>query len=119
MKIENKSFLIFAVLRVPLFRLSRYASIRTSSGIKGITPVHLAAYHNLEKLIVILPNRNNDPNAKDSEGGTPLSWAIMCGHKATIEILLQRSNVSVSSAALYMAVFQRDQAIIELLLARL
>lgn len=52
-------------------------------------------YLGLAKETLTLLSRKNDPNARDSLGRTPLSWAAENGHQETIKILLADEEVAL------------------------
>jgi len=55
-----------------------------------MTGVHLAAYFGLKEVMIALLENRHDPDLKDTYGQTPLSWAIENGHKAVMELLLEK-----------------------------
>jgi ankyrin repeat protein len=64
---------------------------------KNVTGIHLAAYFGLSDMIPMLINRGCDPDAKDSVGLTPLSWAARDGHETAVELLLATNRVDPDS----------------------
>lgn len=53
----------------------------------GWTPLHYAAYKNLPHVARVLLERGADPNAKQSDGKTPLEMAKEKGHAEVVELL--------------------------------
>ena len=64
---------------------------------KQVTAIHLAAYFGLEEVIMELLNGGHLPDLKDSNGCTPLSWAVEYGHEAVVKLLVERDDVEVNS----------------------
>ncbi|KAF5654587.1 ankyrin repeat [Fusarium sp. NRRL 25303] len=48
-------------------------------------------------IMLLLANGRVDPNAKDSRGWTPLFYAAMYGHEATVDMLLAQEDVDVNA----------------------
>jgi ankyrin repeat protein len=53
-----------------------------------MTGAHLAAFFGLEKSMTVLLSRQHDPNSKDINNWTPLSWAAHKGHEAVVKLLV-------------------------------
>jgi hypothetical protein len=64
---------------------------------RKITGLHLAAYFGLRDVMVDLLTKGQDPNLKDSNGQTPLSWASANGHEAVVKLLLATKDVDPDS----------------------
>ncbi len=65
--------------------------------LRKIIGVHLAAYFGLGEAITALLKNGNDPNVKDSNGRTPLSWTAINGHEAVMKLLLATDGVDPDS----------------------
>jgi len=68
---------------------------------RQITGVHIAAYFGLWKSINALIEHGHDPNLKDTDGRTPLSWAAGNGHEGVVKQLLAKNGVDVDSKDKY------------------
>jgi ankyrin repeat protein len=55
-----------------------------------MTGVHLAAYFGLGDIVTGLLKIGYDPDVKDSDGRTPLSWAAEHGCEAVVKLLLEK-----------------------------
>ena len=51
---------------------------------------HLVAYFGLREVMIALLKNGHDPNFKDTNGQTPLSWAAENGHEAVVKLLLEK-----------------------------
>jgi ankyrin repeat protein len=58
--------------------------------------LHLAAASGHESILDYLLNMGSDPNAKDSDGSTPLFKAIENGHLEAVKALLSNSRVEIN-----------------------
>ncbi|KAI0147300.1 hypothetical protein GGR57DRAFT_258771 [Xylariaceae sp. FL1272] len=63
---------------------------------KQMTGLHLAAYFGLDHTIEIIITDNN-ADARDSGGQTPLSWAAERGHEAVVKLLLATGKVDADA----------------------
>ncbi|KAL9118356.1 MAG: hypothetical protein Q9187_005101 [Circinaria calcarea] len=66
-----------------------------------ITAMHLAAYFGLKEVIIELLKGGHLPDPKDSDDGTPLSWAVKYGREAVVKLLVGRDDVEVNSEDKY------------------
>lgn len=89
-----------------------------------IRGVHLAAYFGLVKSMTALLKKGHHPDSKVSSGSwTPLSWAVVNGHEAMVELLLATAGVNVNlkdslgETPLSCAIRYRQEAVAKLLLA--
>lgn len=90
-----------------------------------MTGLHLAAYFGLDEAVRHLIVKQN-PDMKDSNDRTPLSYAAENGHEAVVKLLLGTDGVDPSSVAhellgvtpLYFAAGKGHEAIVRLLLAQ-
>jgi ankyrin repeat protein len=57
---------------------------------RQMTGVHLAAYFGLTGVIMTLLKNRHNPDVKDTNGQTPLSWAAENGHEAVVKLLLEK-----------------------------
>ena len=57
---------------------------------RQIKGVHLAAYFGLRDTMTALLKNKYEPDSKDSDGQTPLSWAAGKGHEAVVKLLWRR-----------------------------
>ncbi|KFY39666.1 hypothetical protein V495_05813 [Pseudogymnoascus sp. VKM F-4514 (FW-929)] len=69
---------------------------------KCLTGIHVTAYFGVKYLLQELMYSDENKNclhidARDSKGRTPLSWAAMKGHTATVEWLVEQDNVVADS----------------------
>ncbi|KAG4257759.1 hypothetical protein FPRO04_10010 [Fusarium proliferatum] len=48
-------------------------------------------------IMLLLANGRVDPNAKDSRGWTPLFYAVIYGHEATVDMLLAQEDIDVNA----------------------
>jgi hypothetical protein len=60
-----------------------------------MTGVHLAAYFGLAEVTTALLKNGHDPDSKDSNSRTPLSWAAGNGHEAVVKLLLEKGAIMV------------------------
>jgi ankyrin repeat protein len=58
--------------------------------LEQVTGVHLAAFFELNEVILALLRNGHHPDSKDSSGQTPLSWAAENGHEAVVRLLLEK-----------------------------
>jgi len=56
----------------------------------GNTPLHFAAYNNMEAIAAELIQRGADVNAVNKSGNTPLHDAITAGNQSIVRMLLER-----------------------------
>ncbi|KAI9856495.1 MAG: hypothetical protein M1813_008873 [Trichoglossum hirsutum] len=88
-----------------------------------VTGLHLAARFGLQGLLPGLLEGNEYADSKDSNGRTPLSYAVESGHKAVVELLLENA-VDVDSrdsrgwTPLSWAIMNRHEAVVKLLLQK-
>ena len=85
-----------------------------------ITGMHTAAYFGVGNSVGLLL-KNNRPDAKDSDGRTPLISAAMRGHEAVVQLLLEKgANIELKdrsdSTPLALAVSKGSVAAVQLLL---
>jgi hypothetical protein len=66
-----------------------------------MTGVHIAAYFGLREAIAALVKIGHDPDSKDSNARTPLSWAAENGHEAVMRLLLDKGADMESKDAEY------------------
>jgi ankyrin repeat protein len=59
--------------------------------------VHVVAYFGLREAMITLFENGYDPDARDTYGGTPLSWAAGNGHEAVVKLLLSKVGVDPDS----------------------
>ena len=85
--------------------------------------VHYAAYFGLKDILrLLLVKPKVDPDTKDSDGRTPLSWAAENGHEAAVKLLLETGKVDVDSKDQYnftplsVAAENGHEAVVKLLL---
>jgi len=64
---------------------------------RQITGAHLAAYFGLSETMIALLKNGHNPDAKDTFGRTPLSWAAEKGHGAVAKLLLDKEGVDPDS----------------------
>jgi hypothetical protein len=64
---------------------------------KGFSGVHLCAFFGLHQIMCSLFGNGAEPDSRDSNGRTPLSWAAEQGHEKVVKLLLGREDVSVDS----------------------
>ena len=93
-------------------------SSTTSSRITG---VHLAVSFELEKLITLVLKNTQSPDARDSDGQTPLFYASQRGQETVVKALLEKSadpNLQDAKCrtALHYAVERGHEAVVKLLL---
>ena len=114
--------------KVSSFNQAMMAS-RGYSGYSQVAPmrmtgVHLAVYFRLSHIIIALLMNGHDPDPKDSEGRTPLSWAAQWGHEAVVKLLLAKDGVDPDSkdsdgqTPLSWAAENGHEAVVRLLLAK-
>jgi ankyrin repeat protein len=63
---------------------------------RQITGLHLSAYFGITEIAAILLDCA-DPNSKDTNDQTPLSWAAQRGHEGVVKLLLDTGKVDVNS----------------------
>jgi ankyrin repeat protein len=81
-----------------LFADKLYSGRRTSQRIpKQTTGMHLAAYFQLDEAIPTLLLKGHDPDARDSLGQTPLSYAADVGYDNGLRILLKCDEIDCNS----------------------
>ena len=86
--------------------------------------VHLAAYFGLTGMIMALLENRDHLNVKDGSGRTPLSWAAENGHKAVVELLIEKGAEIESKddvfgqTSLSLAVKNRHEAVVKLLIEK-
>jgi ankyrin repeat protein len=91
-------------------------------GVQRITGMHFVAIFGLRELAAILIRIGHDPDSKDSEGRTPLSWAARRGHAVVVELLLATGSVNPNTkdrwmrTTLQFASFKGYITVVELLL---
>jgi ankyrin repeat protein len=54
------------------------------------TGVHLAAYFGLKEVMMALLKNGHDLDSEDTDGRTPLLFAVWSGHKAVARLLLEK-----------------------------
>ncbi|KFY24439.1 hypothetical protein V493_05229 [Pseudogymnoascus sp. VKM F-4281 (FW-2241)] len=85
--------------------------------------MHLAAYFGLEKWIAKLLKRGYNPDSKDTDGRTPLSYAAENGNEAIVKLLLATAGVDADSnnvwkkTPLSLAAENGHESVVKLLLA--
>jgi hypothetical protein len=80
--------------------LARSASRHTlwsQSCPKGFSVVHLCAFFGLHQIMHSLLTNGAEPDSRDSNDRTPLSWAAEQGHEKVVKLLLDRRDVTVDS----------------------
>ena len=84
----------------------------------------VGSYFGLEAVVeLLLAKERVDPDPKDNNGQTPLSWAAENGHEAVVKLLLATERVDLDSRDKYgwtplsRAVWSGHEAVVELLLA--
>jgi ankyrin repeat protein len=55
--------------------------------IRGLTPLHFAAWKDYEDVVKMLLNKGANLSAKDQRGRTPLSMAEKAEHTKIVELL--------------------------------
>ncbi|KAF5003959.1 hypothetical protein FDECE_9548 [Fusarium decemcellulare] len=70
-------------------RLSFARGLRTN-----VTALHIVAFLGLEGIVSILLESGHNPDAKDSTGRTPLTYAAAKGHRRVVKLLLERHQLS-------------------------
>jgi ankyrin repeat protein len=87
--------------------------------------VHVAAYFGLREAMIALFENGYDPNARDTYGWTPLSWAARKGHGAMVELLLTKEGVDPDSkdtrygrTPLSWAAWRGHEVVVKLLLTK-
>ncbi len=89
-----------------------------------MTMVHLLAYFALEEFLAYVLGHGAEPDAKDSQGRTPLSWAARYNAKELVKLLLAQDSMEVNSkdsagrTPLCWAVGSGSEEVVKLLLAR-
>lgn len=88
----------------------------------GMTGIHLAAYFGLMCITSLLKN-GHDADAKDSNGCTPVFWAAINGHGATVRILFNegagvKARDVNGQTLLSLAIEYRDEVIVRHLLGK-
>ena len=89
-----------------------------------MTGVHLAAYFGLTEATTALLKNSHDPDSKDSNNRTPLSWAAERGHEAVVKLLLEKgaeletNDKGYGRTALSWAAENGHEAVVELLLEK-
>lgn len=71
--------------------------------------LHLAAFFGLKEIIKLLLRSGQNPDMRDRDGRTPLSWAAARGHKLVVELLLSRSDVDLDRGACRADTFFEDR----------
>ncbi|KAL0257966.1 hypothetical protein SLS55_007134 [Diplodia seriata] len=84
-------------------------------------PLHIAAYWGLEKTAAALLARGDDPSVPDSQGWTPLHWAVSNSNSAIVKVLIDggaRLDATDSQGwtPLFWTAFNDDIAILQQLL---
>lgn len=85
--------------------------------------VHLAAIFGLEKIMITLLEKGNNPHPKDTYSRTPLSYTAECGHEAVVKALLEKgadmeSKDNYMRTPLSWAAGRGQEAVVKLLLER-
>jgi ankyrin repeat protein len=62
-----------------------------------VTAVHLAARFGLTEMVAMLLENGHDPDCRNSDGQTPLSWAASIGREAVVRLLVERDDVEADS----------------------
>jgi hypothetical protein len=100
------------------------------SGYSGRVPrqmigVHVAAYFGLREAMIALFENGYDPDVKDTDGQSPLSWAAANGREAVVKLLLAKEGVDPDSkdgwdgqTPLSWAAKNGHEAVVKLLLAK-
>ncbi|KAE8139795.1 hypothetical protein BDV38DRAFT_291075 [Aspergillus pseudotamarii] len=88
-----------------------------------ITGVHLAVFFGLEKLITLVLKNTQSPDVRDSDGQTPLFYAVERSHEAVVKLLLEKSadpnlQDAKSRTPLFYAVDCGHEAVVKLLLEK-
>jgi ankyrin repeat protein len=74
-----------------------------NSDVEEVTPLHLASYHGLTKIVQALLERSADISQADSTGRTPLSWAAHRGFQDVVAVLLKYSPSQSSEGVVPLA----------------
>ena len=92
---------------------------------RQMTGVHVAAYFGLREAMIALFENGYDPNARDTYGGTSLSWAAGNGHEVVVKLLLAKEGINPDSkdtrhgrTPLSWAAWRGHEAVVKLLLAK-
>lgn len=80
-----------------------------------ITALHLCARFGLDNLVRPLLLNGHDPNAKDANGNTPLSWAMMRDHEDIVLSLIKAPGIDLNSRICFPAVEKRSKTLSRLL----
>ena len=86
--------------------------------------MHLSSFFGLQQIINSQLENGDEPDLKDSDGRTPLSWAAGNGHDGVVRLLAVRDNVEVNSkdnnglTPLLWAAGHGHEAVVRLLVAR-
>jgi ankyrin repeat protein len=89
---ENKASISAQVSLAPAYR-SQY----NSQTVPRVYGIHLCAFFGLKSLMMALLSGTTPADLLTSDRRTSLSWAAERGHKAVVELLLDRDNVVVDS----------------------
>ncbi|TGO07453.1 hypothetical protein BTUL_0275g00150 [Botrytis tulipae] len=84
-------------------------------------PQHVAAYWGLDKILIVLFEKDIEVDSQDSYGTTALQLAAKHGHKSVVQLLLNKgANVNIRNGngetALYLAARNGHKTIVELLI---
>jgi hypothetical protein len=103
-----------------IFRYPKYSQ----SCRKDFSGMHLSSFFGLQQIINSQLENGDEPDLKDSDGRTPLSWAAGNGHDGVVRLLAVRDNVEVNSkdnnglTPLLWAAGHGHEAVVRLLVAR-
>ncbi|MBB6050670.1 ankyrin repeat domain-containing protein [Armatimonas rosea] len=64
------------------------ARVNQTTGVGGMTPLHMAARRGTVALAEALLGAGATPDARDTKGETPLRRAVNCGHEGIVRLLL-------------------------------
>ena len=90
---------------------------------RQVTGMHLVAYFDWTEVMATLLENGHDPDPKDSQGQTPLSWAAKHGSETVVKLLLLEDMVDLNlqdfggRTPLHWAAINDQGTIVSLLLA--
>jgi ankyrin repeat protein len=81
------------VMFSPAYRYSGYSQ----GGPQKLSAMHLLAHFGLENIASAHLNHGYDPDLRDTDGRTPLSWAAQNGAESVVKLLITRDDVVADS----------------------